>query len=208
MRVMGGKGRAVGVLGLVLVFGVACQGDDEPPVTSVAASPAVAGVAPIESASVAAAVSAVTVARVIDGDTFALQDGTKVRVLGIDSCEMSTKGGREAKEFAESTFANQYNQPVTLSAQPGVDRDRYGRLLRYVQLAGHDYGEFIVGYDHTGVYQGRNDASAEYVAKLRGMDPEGRNCAGTPDVGQAGYGSSGGDGDDGESRFCRKRRWC
>ena len=46
--------------------------------------------------------------KVIDGDTFQLADGTKVRVLGIDSCEMTTQGGKDAKQFAESAFANPY----------------------------------------------------------------------------------------------------
>ena len=36
---------------------------------------------------------------VVDGDTIEVTDGRRVRFLGIDACEMSTRGGREAKEY-------------------------------------------------------------------------------------------------------------
>ena len=119
-----------------------------------------------------------TVTRVIDGDTFEIAGGQRVRVLGIDSCEMSTAGGKEAKETAEILLAG---SQVVLTAQPGApDKDRYGRLLRYVAVGsnGSDFGESMVIYDHTGVYAGKNDASPEYVAKLHEDDIGGRNCAG------------------------------
>jgi endonuclease YncB( thermonuclease family) len=119
------------------------------------------------------------VTRVIDGDTFEVTGGRRVRVLGIDSCEMSTAGGKEAKETAEILLAG---SQVVLTAQPGApDKDRYGRLLRYVAVGsnGSDFGESMVIYDHTAVYAGKNDASPEYVARLRSLDFEGRNCAGT-----------------------------
>src|SRR5690242_17967719 len=41
------------------------------------------------------------VARVIDGDSFALDNGDEVRVLGIDSCEMSSDEGPAAKSAAQ-----------------------------------------------------------------------------------------------------------
>lgn len=106
-------------------------------------------------------------ARVIDGDSFELADGRQVRVLGIDSCEMGTYGGQEAKSAAESSLTNPHNQPIALTAQPGVDLDDYGRQLRYVTMDGrYDFGESMVKYDHTGVYQGRNDASPAYLQRL------------------------------------------
>lgn len=152
-----------------------------------------------------------TVTKVIDGDTFDIDTGQRIRVLGIDSCEMSTAGGAKAKATATELLAN----GVTLRSEPGVpDKDRYGRLLRYVQVTGGDFGEKMVTYDHTGVYAGHNDASASYVASLRAMDPAGRNCAGEAVVASA---PSDGHtyipvpiphGDDHKSRFCRRHIWC
>lgn len=124
------------------------------------------------------------VARVVDGDTFTLTNGGTVRVLGIDSCESDTPGGRDATAAAERFLGS---SQVTLAAEPGVDRDRYGRLLRYVVVGEHDFGEQMVRFDHTGVYGGANDASAAYLATLYASDlmyaaapPTGRVCGEDP----------------------------
>lgn len=104
----------------------------------------------------------VTVTSVTDGDTFDTSDGQTVRVLGIDSCESSTPRGPEATAEARRLLTGQV---VTLVEEPGVDTDRFGRQLRYVQLpAGGDYGLTIVGAPHTGVYQGNNDAGPAYMS--------------------------------------------
>lgn len=172
-------------------------------------SPSAAAPAPT-SAAPAADGEVVTVTRVIDGDTIEVSGDRRVRVLGIDSCEASTPGGRDATEYARSTFDNPYNAPLTLLREPGVDQDRNGRELRYVHLAGVDYGELAVVYDHTGVYEGRNDASPEYVARLRAADAGGRDCSGppsTPPQSDPDVYVDGSD-DDGESRFCRRRWYC
>ena len=171
----------------------------------------------------------ITISRVVDGDTFELTDGRTVRVLGIDSCEMNTPGGKWAKEHAESTLNNSFNQPLTLVAEPGApDKDRYGRLLRYVKMGGYsdgyDFGIEMVKWDHTGIYNPENnDASEEYIRQLYEHDrdlaqapaPAGRDCSRGD---YWGVGDHGGrvdvdvddddDGDDRESRFCRKRWWC
>ena len=115
----------------------------------------------------------VTVTSVTDGDTFDTSDGQTVRVLGIDSCESSTPRGPEATAEARRLLADQV---VTLVEEPGVDTDRFGRQLRYVQLpGGADYGLTVVGAPHTGVYQGNNDAGPAYLEQLRAAD-DGRNC--------------------------------
>lgn len=119
-----------------------------------------------------------TVARVVDGDTFVLDDGHPVRVLGIDSCEHNTPGGAAAT--AEARMLLPRGARVTLRAEQ-VDHDRWGRLLRYVTLqdsphAGQDYGAIMVLAPHTAVYGGRNDAAPAYVTRLRVLDPNGRTC--------------------------------
>lgn len=154
------------------------------------------------------------VARVIDGDTFELADGRKVRVLGIDSCESDTPGGPLATAKARELLVG----PIELRAEPGVDEDRFGRLLRYVQTSSGDFGEAMVGYDHTGIYQGDNDASEAYVTGLYAHDldhaaspPSGRECGEYPPPvtrDDDAYVPVPDDDDDGESRFCNRRWWC
>jgi endonuclease YncB( thermonuclease family) len=161
----------------------------------------------------------VMVSRVIDGDTFETSDGRSVRVLGIDSCEKDTPGGVAATNDGLNLLTS--GRPVYLITEPGVTTDRYGRHLRYVQAGGQDYGTFMVGWDHTGVYQGANDASAAYVASLYANDlahaknpPSGRDCgalappAPADDSGPVYVPGDGDDDNDRESRFCRGKWWC
>jgi endonuclease YncB( thermonuclease family) len=163
----------------------------------------------------------ITVKQVIDGETFETTDGRTIRVLGIDSCEMNTYGGGDAKIAAEGQLLNQFNDPITIAREPGVDRDERGRLLRYVQLDGSDMGEYLVKYDHTGVDQGKNGASPEYIHRLYAHDteysmnpPSGRECADPYAEYRDGSSSdidvyvNNDDSDDGESRFCSRRWWC
>lgn len=115
-----------------------------------------------------------TVKRVIDGDTFEIFGGERVRVLGIDACERGTRGWFTGRNFARAQLEN---HPVKLLREPGVDTDKYGRSLRYVQLPrGTDFGELAVKRRDIGVYPGRNDASDEYIQRLLGLDNNGRTC--------------------------------
>lgn len=174
------------------------------------------------------------VARVIDGDTFELATGETVRVLGINSCEASgknkTPGGAKATAWAQEVLMRDSGGQVVLVTEPGVDRDRYGRLLRYVLLAdGSDFGVSMVKWDHTGIYTesdgGHGDASDAYLDELYAHDrdysavppPSGRECGEEPkpepqaerddDTAYVPVPSDD-DDDHGESRFCRKRWWC
>lgn len=175
------------------------------------------------------------VARVVDGDTFELTNGDTVRPIGIDSCEDTgadaTPGGADATSEAVRLLQAESGGRVVLLREPAApNRDRYGRLLRYVELDdGRDFGEVMVQYDHTGIYtdsKGRQggDASPEYLERLRANDlvfaanpPSGRECGSYPPP----VSSGSNDGDDDvyidlpdndddhrESWFCRKRRWC
>lgn len=77
-----------------------------------------------------------TVSRVIDGDTFVLASGERVRLIGIDTPETvhPTRGvepyGRQASDFAKSLLGGKRVRLV-YDVEP---RDRYGRLLAYVYL--------------------------------------------------------------------------
>lgn len=72
------------------------------------------------------------VGRVIDGDTLALENGEKVRLIGIDAPEKGEAGYAEAKEFLRQAVEGKF---VRMEGD-SQDRDKYGRLLRYVFVGG------------------------------------------------------------------------
>ena len=77
------------------------------------------------------------VIKVVDGDTITISDGEKVRLIQIDTPELSSKAcyGVEAK--LELTKLLSQPGEVTLKADPMLDKvDRYGRSLRYVFIGG------------------------------------------------------------------------
>ncbi len=106
------------------------------------------------------------VKRVVDGDTIALSDGTKVRLIGVDTPELHTsekllkdarqsgkdlkiiqRMGSRAKEFTQNRCLG---KAVVLEYD--VERkDRYGRTLAYVYLGDGTFlnAEIIkAGYGH------------------------------------------------------------
>ncbi|MGB9697605.1 MAG: thermonuclease family protein [Ignavibacteria bacterium] len=99
------------------------------------------------------------VVRVIDGDTFELSNGQRVRMLGIDTpekydskklerdVEITKQDRKTIKRLGE--LASEYvknfleGKRVILKKEPyGDDKDKYGRLLRWVYL---EDGTFVNG---------------------------------------------------------------
>lgn len=73
-----------------------------------------------------------TVARVIDGDTIVLADGTRVRYIGIDTPERGEVGYKEATEANRKLVEDK-----KVRLEYDVNRtDRYGRTLAYVYVNG------------------------------------------------------------------------
>ncbi|MDL5159599.1 thermonuclease family protein [Actinomycetospora termitidis] len=140
-----------------------------------AMSPSTAASTPLaldRPAAEAPARSTTTITGVVDGDTL-LAGQQVIHVLGIDSCDASTPGGAEATRMAEALLDG---RQVTLRAEPGVDRDASGRMLRYIDLAqGGDYGDFMVSFAHTRA-DASNGAGRQYVSSLRDDDSNGRTC--------------------------------
>lgn len=108
----------------------------------------------------------VWVERAIDGDTIVLQGGERVRYIGIDAPEMDEPFGREAwrtnRELVEG-------KRVRLERDIS-ERDRYGRLLRYVFV-----GELLVEGEL--VRNGLARAKAyppdtKYQARLQALEEE------------------------------------
>ena len=76
------------------------------------------------------------VAHVIDGDTVVLRNGEHVRLVGIDTPERDQCGYDAARDALAALVED---RDVTLT-RPEADRDRYDRLLRYVDVGRVDAG--------------------------------------------------------------------
>jgi len=70
------------------------------------------------------------VVRVIDGDTFILGNNESVRLLCVNAPEIGKVGSDEAAAFLSSLIEG---REVRLERDVS-DRDKYGRLLRYVYV--------------------------------------------------------------------------
>lgn len=102
------------------------------------------------------------VIRIVDGDTIVvLINGAqeKIRLIGVDTPEtVDPRGsvqcfGEEASAFTKSILEN---QAVRLEADPSQDdRDKYGRLLRYVFLDDTLINKELIslGYGHEYTYR-------------------------------------------------------
>ena len=103
---------------------------------------------------------------VVDGDTVDLDNGERVRLVGIDAPEKGTCGADEATTALSEMVLG---QEVTLEPSD-EDRDRYGRLLRYVVVNGEDAGGELLAqglaiprYNSTDGY-GLHPREAEYAS--------------------------------------------
>jgi endonuclease YncB( thermonuclease family) len=85
---------------------------------------------------------------VYDGDTFYLDDGRKVRIIGIDTPELKRPTeafSSEARDALRGLLASQQNQ---VYLQAGKDAyDHYGRLLAHVFLSdGRNVAEWMLSH--------------------------------------------------------------
>jgi endonuclease YncB( thermonuclease family) len=76
------------------------------------------------------------VTRVVDGDTLELGNGETVRLVGIDTPEVG-QCGYDRASVALGRLVTGQQVRLTVSDE---NRDRYGRLLRYVDVGGVDAG--------------------------------------------------------------------
>jgi micrococcal nuclease len=100
---------------------------------------------------------------VIDGDTFRLETGETVRLIGIDAPELSQPGGEESRQYLTRLILK---KGVTLE-RGNEDRDKYNRLLRFVYLGDVCINEEMIkqGYAEAR-YLPPNDSIREYYIKL------------------------------------------
>lgn len=112
------------------------------------------------------------VLRVIDGDTIVIEGGEHVRYLGVDAPE--TQGtpecyGREATERNRQLVEG---KRVRLESDRR-DRDRYGRLLRWVWVDGTLVNEQLIREGYATVY--RDEPTAKYMDRLLAAEAEARS---------------------------------
>jgi len=72
--------------------------------------------------------SAILVKEVVDGDTIVLSDGSRVRLTGINTPEYGMYFFEEAKEVLEAIVLGR----EVILEKDITDKDKYGRLLKYV----------------------------------------------------------------------------
>ena len=101
------------------------------------------------------------VTKVVDGDTIWVDGAGKVRVIGIDTPERGQCGFGPATSNLKGLVLG---REVTLSGDGRDDRDRYGRLLRYVDVNGVDAGLAQV---EAGLARARYDSRDGYGAHPR-----------------------------------------
>ncbi|MFC7504629.1 thermonuclease family protein [Nocardioides sp. CPCC 206347] len=113
------------------------------------------------------------VTHVVDGDTVDLDNGETVRLVGIDTPERGECGYDEARDALVDLVDG---KRITLGASD-EDRDRYDRLLRYVDVGKVDaglqlikQGLAIARYDSRDGY-GRHPREDRYVKADRASPP-------------------------------------
>jgi micrococcal nuclease len=105
-----------------------------------------------------------------DGDTLTLTGGEKVRLLQIDAPELTTDCyGRGALRALEELTPP--GTRVRLVPDPALDdRDRYGRLLRYVLVGDFDVNVALVSRGAASPYFFRNERGRHADQLLTAVD--------------------------------------
>ena len=114
------------------------------------------------------------VTHIVDGDTLDVSTGERIRLIGIDTPERGQCGFGEA---AAALAAMVDGREVVLVSGARDDTDRYGRLLRYVEVDGVDANLEMIRsgwarsrYDSRDGY-GRHAREDAYVAADVGTAP-------------------------------------
>ncbi|MDC1218156.1 thermonuclease family protein [Flavobacteriaceae bacterium] len=78
----------------------------------------------------------IKVVRVIDGDTFVIEGGERVRMIGINAPELKDIYGVESKNHLKTLIENKYVNLI--KGDVTNNKDYFKRLLRYVYVDSTD----------------------------------------------------------------------
>ena len=128
---------------------VACtSGSESPaPIPATLPSPTHASIelppSPAPTAQAVSGLEEALVVRVIDGDTIVIEGGERLRYIGMDTPESTTQHECFGDEATARNRALVEGRTVALETDVS-DRDRFGRLLRYVYVDGVMVNELLV----------------------------------------------------------------
>tara|TARA_B100001063_G_C16715118_1_gene530251 strand:- start:415 stop:804 length:390 start_codon:yes stop_codon:yes gene_type:complete len=104
----------------------------------------------------------VKVIRIIDGDTFEIENGDKVRMIGIDAPELKDNEGLESKNHLKLLIENKYVSLI--EDKKNKNKDFFGRLLRYVYVDNTDVNLKMIEDGYANVYtKFKFTKSQEYI---------------------------------------------
>lgn len=78
------------------------------------------------------------VRRIVDGDTFEIISGERIRIAGVNAPELNRAGGLAAKNLL-----NRIMPPGTMVGMTNPVTWSYGRSVRYITVRGRDIRDLI-----------------------------------------------------------------
>jgi endonuclease YncB( thermonuclease family) len=112
-----------------------------------------------------------TITNVVDGDTFDISNGWRVRLIGVDTAEVGDCGAAEAAETVRTVTDGKL---ISLLESPGREpTDNYGRQLRYLGVdidndgENEDLGMYLIAL---GIAKARYDSHDGYETHVLEAD--------------------------------------
>jgi micrococcal nuclease len=137
-------------------------------------------------AGAASAKDAQRIESVVDGDTLTLVDGTRVRLVQIDTPELGTGECYSRAAAKALSRLTPFGATISLERDPALEAvDRYGRLLRYVRRGSTNVNVELVrrGAATVWFYDGaRGRYAAQLLAAARDARAHGRGLWGACDT--------------------------
>ena len=90
------------------------------------------------------------VVRVIDGDTFIIEGGERVRMIGIDAPELKDLYGVESRNHLKALIQNKHVKLI--KGVVTANKDYFKRLLRYVYIDSTDINLKMIEDGFASVY--------------------------------------------------------
>lgn len=108
--------------------------------------------------------------KAIDGNTIELANGQKVRLIGIDASEIAQAScfSEEAKEYNDSLIRGK----LVEMEKDVSERDKFGRLLRYIYVDGKMVNETLVREGYAQAM--RISPDVKFAGKLEDIEQEAR----------------------------------